>query len=219
MKPWSYSSLTGFETCPRRHKLTRVTKEVVEAQTEATLHGNEVHKAMENAVAKAAPLPGKYQNYVPIVETVRKAPGVKQTEYKFGLTQNFTPTDFWAKDVWCRGVFDLRIMHATSSTVLDWKTGKPKPDADQLRLFAAVEFALSPRVKTVRTGYAWLAFNKLDTEVFRKGDDAAIWQDFIPRIRRMEEAERTGDYPPKPSGLCRAWCPVPRRLCEFSGKE
>lgn len=218
-KAWSYSMLTSWETCPRRHYLTRVCKVVVEPQTEATTHGNAVHKALEGSVRDALPLDSKYKQYEPLVETIRSAPGVKQTEYKFALTRNFTPTGYWDKDAWVRGVLDLQVLQPASVTILDYKTGKPKPDADQLKLFAAAGFALHPRAKTIRTGYAWLAYNRLDTEVFRKGDEAAIWQDFLPRIQRMESAVTDRDHPPKPSGLCAKWCPVPKRLCEFSGKD
>ena len=52
---WSYSSLNAWEQCPRRYHLTRIAKVISEPQTEATLHGNEVHKALENAVGKALP--------------------------------------------------------------------------------------------------------------------------------------------------------------------
>ena len=33
--PWSWSSLQSFETCPRRHYLTKISKEVVEPTTSA----------------------------------------------------------------------------------------------------------------------------------------------------------------------------------------
>lgn len=220
MSAWSYSMLTSWETCPRRHYLTRIAKAVSEPQTEATIHGNAVHKALELSVRDGVPLAEKYQRYIPIVELIRQAPGVKQTEFKFALTRSFTPTDYWAKDAWVRGVLDLQVVstNAPTVTVLDYKTGKPKPDADQLKLFAAAAFSLHPRAQTVRTGYAWLAYNRLDTEVFHKGDEATIWQEFLPRVQRMEAAVTARDHPPKPSGLCREWCPVPKRMCEFSGK-
>lgn len=218
-KPWSYSMLTSWETCPRRHYLTRISKVVSEPQTEATTHGNAVHKALEVSVRDNTPLGPKYRQYEPLVETIRQAPGAKQAEFKFALTRNFTPTGYWDRDAWVRGVLDLQVLRPTSVTVLDYKTGKPKPDADQLKLFAAAAFSLHPFAKTVKTGYAWLAYNKLDTETFERGDEAAIWQEFLPRVRRMETATAENDHPPKPSGLCGKWCPVPKRMCEFSGKE
>ena len=72
--PWSYSSLNAFEQCPRRFKLTRITKEVSEPQTEATMWGNAVHKALENAV-NGVPLTERFAVYKPVVDRIRAAPG------------------------------------------------------------------------------------------------------------------------------------------------
>lgn len=217
--PWSYSSLTAFETCARRYKATRLTKEVVEPQTEATLHGNEVHKALELATKGDKPLPDKYKQYIPIVERVRARPGKRLVEYKFGLTDTFKPTEFFGKDVWVRGVIDFGLLNPTTAVALDWKTGKPKADADQLKLFAGVMLSAYPYLESVKTGYVWLAYNKVDTQTFTREDVPNIWQDFSIRVRRMENALANDDFPPNPSGLCKAWCPLNRRQCEFSGKD
>ena len=217
--PWSYSSLTAYETCPRRYKLTRLTKQVVEPQTEATLHGNEVHKSIELAVKGEKPLPEKHAQYQPIVDKVTSRPGKKLVEFKFGLTQGLRPTSFFAKDVWARGVIDFGLLNPKTAIALDWKTGKPKPDADQLKLFAGVMLATYPYLKEVKTGYVWLAHNKIDADTFTQDHTPAIWQDFGARVHRMETSFKNDDFPPRPSGLCRAWCPVGRKLCEFCGKD
>jgi hypothetical protein len=216
--PWSYSSLTAFETCPRRFKLTRITKQVQESQTEATLHGNEVHKALENHLKNTKPLPDKYKEYLPLVDRVKATPGKQLVEFKFALTQAFKPTEFFAKDAWCRGVIDVGVVSPKAAVILDWKTGKPKDDHDQLKLFAAVAFAAYPFINTCRTGYVWLAHNKLDCKTFQKADVAGIWQEFLPRVIRITKAAENDNFPPKPSGLCTKWCPVTNDLCEFSGK-
>ena len=217
--PWSYSSLTAFETCPKRYQLTRLLKKVVEPQTEATTHGNEVHKALELATLGEKPLADKYKQYQPLVERLRAKPGKRLVEYKFGLTRGFKPTEFFAKDVWVRGVIDYALVQPTTAFVLDHKTGKPKTDHDQLKLFAGVAFSAFPYVEKVRTGYLWLAYNKMDTQDFTKDDVPAIWEDFGTRVQRMEHAFKTDNFPPRPSGLCRQWCPVGRKLCEFCGKD
>lgn len=219
MAAWSYSSLTAWETCPRRYKITRIDKAIAEPQTDATRHGNEVHKALEVSVRDNMPLPPKYAAYEPIVKLVRASEGVKHTEHKFALTSRFTPVDYWAKDAWVRGVLDLRVVTPKTVVVLDWKAGKPKPDADQLKLFAAATFALHPHAEKVKTGYVWLGHNRVDEEHFHRGDEANVWREFLPRVQRMEQAVAKQDHPPRPSGLCRAWCPVPKRMCEFSGKD
>lgn len=219
MSAWSYSSLTAFETCPRRYQLTRLTKAVPEPQTEALTHGNEVHKALELAISGAAPLPEKYGSYTPIVTMAKGSPGEKHTELKFGLDQQLRPVDFFARTVWVRGVLDFVCVRTKTAVVLDWKTGKPKPDNDQMQLFAAASFSLFPGIETVRTGYAWLAYNKIDSDTFERGDASAIWNEFRGRHSRVELAAKTNTYPPKPSGLCRNHCPVPSTMCEFSGKR
>ena len=217
--PWSYSSLTAFETCARRFKLTRLDKKVIEPSSEAMTHGNEVHKALELATLGEKPLADKYKQYQPLVQMLRSRPGKRLVEYKFGLTKGFKPTEFFAKDVWVRGVIDYALVQPTIAYVLDHKTGKPKPDHDQLRLFAGVTFAAFPYVEKVHTGYLWLAYNKMDSQVFTKEDLPDIWGDFGSRVQRMEHALQTDNFPPKPSGLCKAWCPCPRSLCEFSGRN
>lgn len=216
---WSFSLLTAFETCPRRFKLTRLTEAVVEPQTEALTHGNEVHKALELAVSGARVLPEKYKQYLPIVNMARATPGNIHTELKFGLDKNLQPTEFFSPTVWCRGVLDYAAVRTRTAVVLDWKTGKPKPDTDQLELFAAAAFSLFPNIETVRTGYAWLQHNKIDSQTFERQDADAVWKQFKSRVIRMELAATTNNYPPIPGGLCRNYCPVPSNLCEFSGKQ
>lgn len=217
--PWSYSSLTAFETCPKRYKLTKLTKQIVEPQTEATLHGNAVHKALELHLNGDQHLPEKYAQYLPLVERVRQQPGKRLVEYKFGLTEDYRSTTFFGKDVWFRGVIDVGVVGDKTATLLDWKAGKPKADFDQLKLFAAAGFANFPYLDKVKTGYVWLAHGKLDANTFTRDDVPGIWQEFTPRVIRMVTALEKDKFLPKPSGLCRAWCPVPKSMCEFSGKD
>lgn len=216
--PWSYSSLTAFETCPKRFQLTRLTKTIVEPQTSATIHGNEVHKALELHLLGKAYLPEKYAAYLPLAESVKQKPGKRLVEHKFGLTDAYRPTEFFGKDVWFRGVIDVGVIGTKTGALLDWKTGKPKMDGDQLKLFAAAGFAAFPYLERIKTGYIWLAHNKMDSKDFVRDDVPGIWQEFTPRVIRMVNALDQDKFLPRPSGLCKAWCPVPRSMCEFSGK-
>lgn len=217
--PWSYSSLSAFEQCGRRFKLTRLTKQVVEGQSEAMLHGNLVHKALEQHLNGEKQLPEQYAPYLPLVERIRQQPGKRLVEYKFGVTEGFRPTTFFAKDVWFRGVIDVGVVGNKTAALLDWKNGKPKTDGDQLKLFAAAGFAAFPYLERIKTGYVWLAHNRMDTTDFHKDDLPAIWQEFTPRVIRLVKAREADKFPPNPSGLCKNWCPVPKSMCEFSGKE
>lgn len=216
--PWSYSSLQAFETCPRRFHLTRIAKVVQEPQSEAMAFGNKVHKALELAVKGEARLPATFAHYQPMVTRILQSSGRKFTEHKFGITSSFKPTTFFAKDVWFRGVIDLNIIGQKVGVTLDYKTGKPKADGDQLKLFAVTTFAHHPHLERVKTGYLWMAHDKLDADEYTPADVPVIWQEFIPRVQRMELAQKNDNWPPRPSGLCRAWCPVGKKNCEFCGE-
>mgnify|MGYP001767396595 CR=1 FL=1 len=215
--PWSYSSLSAFETCPRRYHLTRIAKVVTEKQTEATIWGNQVHKALEDAVAGTKALDQQFTKYQPIVDKVRAVNAKKLTENKFGITAGFKPTTFFAKDVWFRGVIDLTLLKPKVAHVWDYKTGKVKSDGDQLKLFAASTFAAYPYLEKVKTSYIWLAYDKTTSAEFTKDDVPGIWQEFLPRVGRMEQALADDKWLPNPSGLCKAHCSVGKKLCDFCG--
>lgn len=217
--PWSYTSLDSFLTCPRRHKLVKLTKEVADPPGEALYHGREVHKAIELAIEGQQPLPYKFAQYQPMVSRCVVAPGEKLVEMKWALTQNLRPTEYWASDAWVRGSIDFGAVNGETATIIDWKTGKPKPDSDQLRLFAAATFSLRPQVQEVRTGFAWLAHNQMTVERYTRAQLGELWGEFIPRVKRLEIAVAKDEFPPQPSGLCRRHCPVPKSKCEFSGRQ
>ncbi len=164
-------------------------------------------------------LPDKHKVYQPIMMKVMATEGAKLAERNVAVNASFQSTDYWAPDAWARGKLDLTILREKSAVTMDWKTGKPKADSDQLMLAAGLTFAVHPAVEKVRTGYVWLAYDKIETDVYTRADIPFIWQEFVPRVKRMEDALANDKWPKKPSGLCSKWCPVPKSLCQYSGKE
>lgn len=215
--PWSHSSMDAFETCPRRYMLTKVKKSVKEPPTEATKHGNAVHDAMAKAIKGEQALPPKYEGYTKYVDMVRRSPGTKTIEEKVALNKDFKQTSFFAKDAWLRVIVDAAIVFDDRAVLLDWKTGKRKM-SDQLALSAAVGFALWPFVKKIETAFVWLPDRKVDKETFAREEAPALWSPIFVKLERMERAHATDTFPPKPSGLCKKWCPVGRANCEFCGE-
>lgn len=216
---WSYSALNAFETCPKRYYLTKVSKQVQEPQTQATIWGNQVHKALEHRLVKSTPLPETMTEFEPIAATVvaRAKGGKVEAEQKMALTKSFKPTTWFAKDVWVRGITDFTIQKGDKVFIGDWKTGKPTPESAQLKLTAAMTFAHKPGVNTIINSFVWLKTGGNTTEVFQREDVPVIWQEFMPRIQRMEHALAENKFPARPSGLCRAWCPVGKALCDHCG--
>ena len=217
---WSYSALTSFETCPKRHYLTRVSKEVVEKQSDAMAWGNEVHGALDRRL-KGQPLPLRMAAYEPLVLSIEAKNGVVTSEQKMGLTESFEPTGYFTKGAnatWCRVITDFTVIKGDKAMVGDWKTGKPTPASSQLALCAAATFAFNPEVNTIATSFVWLQHGNTTNAIYTRADIPGIWNDFLPRVRRMTTALDTDSFPPNPSGLCRSWCPVPKRLCPHSGQ-
>ena len=214
---WSHSALTSFETCPRRHYLIKVVKKVKEKEGEALQHGKVVHTQLENRLKDGMPLPPHLVQFEPLVSRLLQKKGTPLVECQWAVDKSFNPVAWYAKSVWCRAVVDAGIVNDTAALLLDWKTGKRKLDSDQLKLSAGMTFAQYPKVQTVVTGFVWLGAGKMDTETYQRAQIGDIWGAFLPRVARLEAAYKEQKWEPRPSGLCRNYCPVPKAQCEFSG--
>lgn len=218
---WSYSALTSFETCAKRYYHIKVAKDVQDAPGEAAMWGSTVHKYLEDRVRDGTPLPVTVAGYEGLVAPIVNSGGTKLVEQQMAVTAELKPTDWTAPDAWCRGIVDVGVMSASQdrALLLDWKTGKRKSDNDQLMLFAGLAFSHYPNLQVVQTGFVWLKENKIDKQTFKREDVPIIWNNFVPRVMRFEGAYTKASFPPKPSGLCRNYCPVPKHQCEFSGRQ
>ncbi len=216
---WSYSALTSFETCPHRHFKTRIEKSVQDSPGAEAQWGTRVHKALEDRLnaGPAQPITGALAVYERFAERLERIRGTATltTERRIALTSDLKETSYFAKDVWLRVVVDVLIHRGDSAVAIDWKTGKRKPDTEQLELTAAALFALYPEIVLVNTSYIWLKENAMDSAIIERNRIPIIWSNFTPRVQRLEHAVTTGEFPKKPSGLCRKWCPV--KSCEFCG--
>lgn len=214
---WSFSSLNDFANCPLSFKLKRVTKECPSVETEAMRHGTIQHEHLELRVRDGKELPPELQWMESRIKIIEDSGGELIAEEKVALTKGLQVTEFFAKDVWVRGVKDLTVRYENKSVVLDHKTGKRKFDSDQLMLFAGFEFAARPEIDEVRTGYIWLKDKKIDSETYTRRDIPMIWSHFVPKVERLEKAYETDSWPAKPSGLC-PWCPATLAQCKYAKK-
>jgi hypothetical protein len=116
-------------------------------------------------------------------------------------------------------VCDLMIFSPSRKKLFlgDYKTGKKKPKSGQLRLSAAVAMHQFPDVEEIISAFIWLVDGSITAERFTRADEAGIWQEFMPRVARLDAAVASGNFPKKPSGLCKNWCSVGKALCEHCG--
>ena len=208
-KAWSYSALNQFETCPKQYYEEKIAKSVPFRESEAMADGKADHKALELRVVRNKPLPLGRRHLERFAKLVEKLPGsTTHGELKAALNANYEPCDWFADDVWVRVIIDVIKTGDDSAFILDWKTGKRKPDLDQLALMAAVVFSQLPEMQRITAALVWTKSAKLDKKVYKREELPALWNRFLPRVERFQHAFKTTTYPAKPSGLCRRHCPV-----------
>lgn len=217
MTAWSFSSLKTFEQCPRKYFHTRVAKDVKEPETEAMLYGSLVHEAAEKFIRDGEPIPEKFAFLRAPLERLNAIPGEKHCEMKMGLTEDLEPCDFFAKNVWWRGIADLVVVNKEKGLAysIDYKTGKNARYADvkQLDLVATAIFKYFPEVQKVKSGLLYVVsdeFIRAEHEV----DGIDKYLD-APRqlLARLDNAMENDVWNAISGPLCR-FCAV--KQCEYN---
>lgn len=216
---WSFSALTRFENCAKQYYHLSVAKDFKDEDTEFSAEGKDIHLAMYGRVIKNRPLPLNLRWLEPTAAKFVGLPGETSGELKFAISRQMAPLPYFDPGVFVRVVVDLLNVRPRGDglvggagergTIVDWKTGKPKPGFAQLELSAAVLSRHVPEIEEFRLVYVWLQHPKTPPsyKVVTKQDLIGVWNDFLPRVAKIEQALKTTDFPARPSGLCR-YCPV-----------
>lgn len=217
--PWSFSKIKAFEQCPKQFYHEKILKEFPVVETEAMRYGTEFHLAAEEYIRDGKPIPKKFSFAQDMLDSLNAKRGVKLCEKKMGLTENLEPCDFFADNVWFRGIADLLIIDVLADTawVIDYKTGKSSKYADkgQLELMALTVFAHYPDVKKVRAGLLFVISKDLIKDRYADFDKSKLWEKWLGKYNAMKTAADQDVWNPKPSGLCKRHCPV--TVCVHNG--
>lgn len=212
----SFSSIKMYMNCPQRYYFQRVKKAVVDQGSEATRYGERIHKFLEDRLKTNTELPQEAEHYEGLVQSILKGIGNGEllVEQELTLTKELTPTGWFDADAWLRTKVDVLIIKGNKAIMLDWKTGKRKPDFDQFELYALQIFTHYPEIEQISTGFVWLKDQTMDKETYLRQDAAALWEKLLKQIGRIEKSLETEVWPARPSGLCR-WCPA-RHMCDYA---
>lgn len=217
---WSYSSLKTFEQCPKKYYHLKVVKDVKDEGSEATLYGQELHKAAEDYVRSDTPLPAKFKFIQGVTDSIKNIPGAKHCEMKLGVKKTaagYEPCDFFDKQVWWRGIGDVIVVQDELIYSLDYKTSKNAKYADtkQLDILAAALFVHFPKVKKIKSALAFVVSGEfVHKEHFAEMRDA-YFATFEPELDRLAAAQVNGVWNANTGPLCR-FCPVVS--CEHNRK-
>lgn len=205
---WSFSSLKTFQQCPKKYYHTKIAKDVVEPDTQATLYGRSVHTVAEEYVRDGAPIPKQYEYIKPYLDTLNAIPGEKHCELKLGLTENLEPCDFHAPNVWWHGIADFVVIDEEKGVAhsVDYKTSKSARFADvaQLNYVAVGLFAKFPKIKKVKSALLFVVSNE-----------------FVRAVQFAEEADKYMERARQDVARIKAalnnevWNPVSGPLCKF----
>jgi len=204
LTPWSYTKLRAFETCPRKGRAQYISRELPYRESEAAREGNKVHKLLEDRVSEGAPLPAEYAWLEAFIPVKAKEDDILIAEPWLHIGEDGHPCK--RTNAWFTAKIDLlNIEDMDLAVIIDWKTGKPWEDPDQLNVYAALVKAHYPYVRHWRGFYVWLK-TKAIGEVHTLSPAVSL--------RKMKERTATVDTSdtPKKSKLC-PFCPLER--CEF----
>ena len=215
--PWSYSSLSTFENCPRQYFHKYVAKDVREPESPQMAYGTAVHKAFELRQAEDKPLPADLARHEPYMQELAAKDGMKFFEAKIGLSKQLRPTHFFANDVWYRGVVDFAAIGMNGAEIVDFKSGRKHQKFEQLKLFALHGFAMHTHVQEIKCSFYWTQDRTITSQTYKREQAGALWRDFLPSLRQMKTAFETDTWQPRQSGLCKAHCPCVSR--EFNGRS
>lgn len=213
----SYSALKLYDNCPKNYFHQRVEKSVKDGGNAVTAYGERVHKALEDRLGKSEPLPQETRKYEALcarIETLVTGGAVLTVEEEMTLNQHLEPTGWWDNDAWLRSKLDVLVRRGPKAHVFDWKTGKRRPDFDQLELFALQVFKHYPEIERVKASFVWLQDMRTDSESYLRSDAPALLTKVLGKVGRIEGSLEHNNWPAKPSGLCN-WCPC-KSFCEYA---
>jgi len=204
---WSFSALTRYENCPKQYYHVNVAKDFKDEDTEFSASGKDVHTALYRRVVKNQTLPLDLRYLEKTAAKFVGLPGDTSGELKFAMARNFEPVEYFAPNVFVRVVVDLLNVRGSRAIVIDYKTGRPQPGFTQLELTAAVLGTHLPEIEEFDLVYVWLKNRTVTKHRLARESLVGVWNNFLPRVAKIEQALKTTEFPAKPSGLCK-YCPV-----------
>ena len=117
----SFSAIKMYENCPKRYYHQRVTKEVQDTGGEASRYGERIHEFLEQRLVNDTALPPEAEKYEVLCQTIEKMArgGELHAERQLTLTENLTPTSWFANDAWFRSILDVLIIKEDTAIVID----------------------------------------------------------------------------------------------------
>ena len=225
-KPYSYSKISCFNSCPKKFKFQYIDKIKVQQNMDALIKGTTIHYCLENLNLKidqyTEGMKNNIKKFPDILEIIDKFKnselGKKYLykiktkpiqEFKFGLTESLEPTSY-GKDALYYGIVDyVCILEQNGSDLLhicDYKSGKYKDqiyqDYNQL-LFYAIYFFEKYKVKEIKISFIYVEHN-LENDLILNIEHIEHYKNEL--MNNIKNIENCVDFKNNENILCN-WCP------------
>lgn len=211
-KTWSYSQVSCWQQCPHRAKLSYLDKVPQGPPAPALARGSAIHKEAEDYVLQQ-------QLEVPsslflFSDRLKKLQKLKpDVELVWGFSRTWEPTDPFGSKRWLKVILDVHFKKGNTCTIIDYKTGKQRPDTHQkqMGLYALGAF-LTHNVKKVHTQLWYIDHGTVHEDTYDAHEADEMRKQWEQVVAFMEHDTI---FAKKPGPLCK-WCPYhDTQHCEF----
>lgn len=233
-KPYSYSKISTFNSCPRKFKFSYIDKIKVPQNMDALIKGSTIHYCLENLNLPVNNYSEgvknnikKFPEVLSIVENFKNSELGKKylyniekkpiQEYKIGLNENMEPYKY-SKDALFYGIVDYICILKDSTDknllhICDFKSGKYKEqnyqDYNQL-LFYAIYFFEQYKVQKIKITFIYVEHN-LENELLLTIDNLENYKNILKN--NINEIENAVEFQNNETVLCN-WCPYFLTHCD-----
>lgn len=205
---WSYSAVSAHAKCPLQFRFRRIDR-YPEQPSEALTRGLAVHDAVAHYLT-TGDLPEGYDpeplsRWFQLFNILRDCGA--QPEQQVAFRKDWSRTEWYAKDVFLRVVFDALHYDMNEGEVFvhEWKTGKAYPEHfQQMRLYCFAALKLHPEAKqaTCSIGYLDRGTDRMPTLTCHRTTEKDLEEEFAEFTRHFLADDA---YPARPGFHCR-WC-------------
>lgn len=217
-KPYSYSKISTFKSCPLKFKFQYIDKISVKMDTEALIKGRTIHYLIENSHLHESEYAEEMKQNIkdyPDALLIKKnfeqsRLGIKYlqnidkpaiNEYKIGLS-NLLEASEYSKDSLFNGIIDYICVKSGVLYICDFKSGKyrePKyQDYNQL-LFYSIYFFQKYKIQKIIISFIYVEHD-LENEIELNIEYLDNYKKEL--LSSIIEIENCSDFKPKTTRLC-----------------
>ncbi len=213
MRVWGVSRLRDLRVCPAMFVCKYENKQAwVETPNPQMERGSKVHKGLEEAINYDVVLDDReYGSVVPFVDSLQQmkhdGTAIVIAEHKFGMNIAYQKVDFFrAANLRVRLALDVYVNMNAKLLLIDWKTGRFKPEHQEDALFygAFTEIGQAGRDTTVQYVYLDEPQNTFAVHI---DDSNALVRKYYADFEEADEYldKWKGKEPVNPGRQCN-WC-------------